>query len=186
MNSQSFFALQQELAKTLWQFRGKKQNAALEAESQRVVDDIFQKRAARGKLVVLEASGLQISGCKLNFNIGAIGVKSWITKFYPHDLHAVAATVPGAVPLGYVNGYQLYIHVGFQPHPCLVARYGMSHAFVTWSPRVQGIPPGDSVLFVALERAKQLGYLHLLQAEAYEKPDQTVTLRTQQVSAEAT
>lgn len=143
---------------------GKLQDGELERQAQTVADEFFKTRAARGLQLVLDNSGVEIVGCTLLFDIGRVRGGQWKTKFYPRDIHAVMDTVPGAVPLGYVNGYQLYIapQKGNLAHT-LVARFGMGSKFQSWAPAYAGMPDTSSIHFLALERAKVLGYLHLLQ-----------------------
>jgi hypothetical protein len=159
-----FQKVQQELeTKLKAALLGHQQDGVLEQAAQQVADKFFKVLKRKGAPVVLDNSGIEITGCVLAFDIGRVMVGSWTTKFYPHDIHAVVDTVPGAIAMGYVNGYQLYLapQKGL-PHT-LVARFGMGPAYQTWSPAHAGVPGAANVHFVTLERAKALGYLHLLQ-----------------------
>ena len=133
------------------------------------VDDFLVKRAQKladswwsGKNVWLGTSGVQVTGCVLVFGLGTVNVEKWLTKFIidKHDIHQM---VPSAIALGYVNGWQLYIadYVG-RPH--LVAR--KDHEVQRWSAQEINIPPKGTPLFMALERAKALGYLSTLKGQS--------------------
>ncbi len=163
MRSQSFDALKKELGAELDKYLNKIQGAALETDSQKGVDEIFLKHKARGKHTVLDNSGIEITGCDLAFDIGVVGVRNWTTAFWPTDRFGVSTLEPGSVPLGYVNGYQIYLLPQKGLPAMLVARYSIGTGYATWCPAIAGMPEKDTVFFVALERARVLGYLPLLQ-----------------------
>jgi hypothetical protein len=162
MKTKTFQDLQAELGELLKPFIGKKQDGKVEKDAQDTVDRYFRKCRARAIHTVLGDAGLSITGIKLGFDIGSIGLKQVVTDYWPNDQYAVIQTVKGAVPLGYVNGYQLYIEKKEGEYPILVARYGMGNCITSWCPKLQGVPTANSVFFIALERAKQLGYLDYL------------------------
>lgn len=160
MHSDSFMAVSEEIGKALQEFHELKQDGALERKAQKTVDEIFKKHKARRKPVTLEGAGIEIVGCVLAFGIGTIGIGRWLTSFYPVDRYDVLKTDPIAIPLGYVNGAQLYIR---PQSATLTIRYGMGYEFNAWSPKLQGTPPTNTIFYVALERARLLGYLSMLQ-----------------------
>lgn len=164
MKTRDLASLQLELNEVLKQFVGIKQDGKLEVAAQEAVDRYFRKCYARGIHTVLGDAGIQVTGITLGFDIGTISIKNIHTEYWPNDQYNVLQTIKNAVPLGYVNGYQLYIEKR-QGYPELMARYGMGNCFTAWCPKVQGVPTANSVIFVALERAKQLGYLDYLGTE---------------------
>lgn len=157
----SFSELQKELAQALEVLKGKKQNKMLERQAQDIVNRILNQKRARKKLPTLEC-GLTIVGCNLRFGLGEIKVAQWLTRFTP-DKNDVEKLVPRAVPLGYANEFQLYAEQrgGFG---YLIARSSLTD-MVGWCPSVQGVPDQNTVLFVALERARAFGYLDFLRGE---------------------
>lgn len=162
MKMQTLHELQVELGILLKPYVGVKQNGKLEADAQDTVDRYFRKCHARGQHTVLGDAGLSVTGVRLAFDIGSIGLKQIVTDYWPNDQYGVQQTIKDAVALGYVNGYQLYIEKREASYPDLVARYGMGKCAISWSPKLQGVPTANSVFFIALERAKQLGYLDYL------------------------
>lgn len=143
-----------ELNEVLKPYLGQPQNGTLEVEAQKAVNRYFTALQRKNEFVLIEAAGLRIIGVELNFDIGSIGLKRIKTDWWPTDAHAVHRTVPNAIALGYANGYQLYLEGAN-----IVARYGMGACCTKWCPSIQGIPAYSTVFFLALERAKQLGYL---------------------------
>lgn len=138
---------------------GEIQNGALERRAQRLADKFFKDRTTP---VAIGKSGLFIVGCTLAFDIGRIMVSQWHTRFQ-RDEHAIHLKVPGAIALGWINQNQIYIakHEGLWT---LHARAG-DHLVERWNNKQPLIPGTDTVLFVALQRATQLGYLELLKNE---------------------
>lgn len=135
---------------------GATMNQALTKRAQKLVDKWWSELLAP---VVVGTSGLQVTGCILGFQIGKIMVAQWRTKFV-RDQFDLAHTVPSHIALGYASDHQLYIaDVDGFPHLC--ARDTAVNV-VRWSTKIDLIPPPTSVLFVALERAKALGYLEYL------------------------
>lgn len=160
---QSFDKTKDELATVLANLKGKTQDLALEVLAQKLVDNYFKSNAARGRITEIAGSGIAITGMKVGFDIGKIKVHHWKTMFWPVDRFDVTQTVPGAIALGYVNNKQLYIAPQGALGPTLVIRHGMHAQYTTWNPSlIKMTPPRDSEAFVALERAKALGYLDLL------------------------
>ncbi len=166
MKNKSFDELQKELQATLKVFMDKTQNGGLEAKAQKAVDEVFKRRKARRKIVVNDAAGIEVVGAVLAFDIGRIGLKHYKTAFWPKDKwHVCLGKNNSCVPLGYVNNYQLYIQPQEGLPPTLMARFGPGSAYSSWNPNIAGMPPTDSVFFVALERAKALGWLKFLRSE---------------------
>lgn len=143
-----------ELSEVLKPYIGQVQGLAVEVDAQKAVNRYFTALHRKNELVLIESCGLRITGVELHFDVGFIGLKRIKTDWWPNDAHAVQRTVVNAVALGYANGYQLYIE-GLN----IVARYGMGECCTKWCPSIQGVPPYSTVFFLALERAKQLGYL---------------------------
>ena len=169
MHSPSFDDFQKELQKVLQIFQGKKQDKVLESQAQRTIDELFKKRKARNKPVVNDEAGIQITGLKLAFDIGRIGIGHYRTAFWPSDRWLVCVGDGNScVALGYVNGYQLYIQPQEGLPAKLMARHGYGNNYESWCPKLVGMPPTNSVFFVALERAKALGLLKLLQGSENE------------------
>lgn len=130
-----------------------------------VLDDVLVKRTQKltdkwwsDRTVLMGTSGIQITGCVLTFGLGTVNVEKWTTRFWidRHDIHKL---VPSAVALGYVNGWQLYIS-DYEGRPHLVARTATQ--VQRWSSQEINIPHQGTPLFLALERAKALGYLPTL------------------------
>lgn len=68
--------------------------------------------------VLIPQSEIRIIGCTLAFNLGAVQVSKWHTKFN-RDQFEIHKTVPSAIALGYANKVQLYIaDVENVPHLC--------------------------------------------------------------------
>lgn len=153
--------LQTDLQEVLKPYLGQQQSGTMERDAQDTVDRYFRKCHARAIHTVLGDAGLRVIGVRLGFDIGAIGIKNILTSYWPNDQYAVLHTIKNAIALGYCNNYQLYIEKR-DSYPILVARYGMAACFTEWCPKTQGVPPASSMFFVALERAKQLGYLDYL------------------------
>lgn len=129
------------------------------------LDDLLVKRTQKmadkwwsSKNVWLGTSGVRVTGCVLSFGLGTIGVERWLTQFIM-DKHSIHQLVPSAVALGYVNSWQLYI-ADYEGCPHLIAR--QNQQVQRWSAKAVNIPPQGSPLFIALERAKALGYLPTL------------------------
>lgn len=160
MQSIDFIEAQQQLNAFLVQkISGEIQNGALERRATRLVKAWW---ASPGRpQVLLGRSGLKVVGCELAFDIGAIKVGKWLTRF-TEDKHNVHRLAPEAIALGYVNGYQLFISK-VNGIPNLVARAGAHIMF--WKVEDNLVPPQTSPLFMALERAKTLGYLSYLRGE---------------------
>lgn len=130
-----------------------------------VLNDSLVKRAQKltdawwkGKNVWLGTSGIRVVGCVLSFGLGTVSVERWLTQFII-DKSGIHQMVPSAVALGYVQGWQLYL-ADYEGRPHLIARQG--HEVQRWSAQETNIPFQSSPLFVALERAKALGYLSTL------------------------
>lgn len=130
-----------------------------------LIDDSLIKRAQKladswwkGKNVWLGTSGARITGCVLSFGLGTVSAEKWLTQFII-DKNGIHQLVPSAVALGYVQGWQLYL-ADYEGRPHLIAR--QNHEVQRWSAQEINIPPQNSPLFVALERAKALGYLYIL------------------------
>jgi hypothetical protein len=139
---------------------GEKQDGKLEFRAKRLVKSWWEN--PNRPTVVVGTCGLKIVGCELEFGIGTIKVKKWMTRFI-EDKHSVHVLSPNAVALGYANGFQLFI-TAVNKAPNLVARNGTNIMF--WKAADELIPPTNSPLFVALERAKTLGYLDYLKGQA--------------------
>lgn len=129
------------------------------------MDDFLVKRAQKladswwkGKNVWLGTSGVRVVGCVLSFGLGTVNVEKWLTQFIL-DKNGIHQLVPSAIALGYVQGWQLYL-ADYEGRPHLIAR--QNHEVQRWSAQEINIPPQNSPLFVALERAKALGYLSTL------------------------
>jgi len=131
---------------------GEPVNDLLVTRAQKLADNWW-----KGKNVWLGTSGLRIKGCVLAFGLGTVNVEKWLTEFIldKHDVHQL---VPSAIALGYLQGWQLYL-ADYEGFPHLVARQG--HQVQRWSAR-EMIPAQGNPLFMALERAKALGYLPIL------------------------
>lgn len=136
--------------------KGEYMNEKLCLRAQRLTDKWFE---ALKHPVMIPESDLQIVGCILNFGLGRIEVEKWRTKF-ARDHFGLEYLVPDAIALGYVNGYQLYI-ADVDQVPNLCARNTAANV-ERWNHTLKLTPPANSVLFVALERAKALGYLNHL------------------------
>ncbi len=161
----SFVHAQKELERLLDVLLKAKQSASTEASAQGIANDFFKRQRARRKPVLIDTCGLEVTGCELSIQKGRIGVKRWLTSFWPADANQVLLLEPGAIALGYVNGRQLYVlPPKSETEPAkLVARTDIGPNFGTWCPNTQGMPQEDSVFFVCLERARTLGYLPLFQ-----------------------
>lgn len=147
------FRLSQYLNKKLL---GEKHDASLEKRAQRLVDNWFKH--PNNPAVVIDRSGVYVVGCVLGFELGSIKISRWLTNFV-RDAHQVHRLHKDAVALGYVNGYQLFI-AGIKGVHNLVARKDQEVLY--WKASDDLIPPATSPLFVALERAKTLGYIDIL------------------------
>lgn len=157
MKSIEFLAAKRQLEAYLDKhLRGEKQNGALERRAQRLADKWWINQKL---VVIMGTSGIRVTGCRLGFDIGTVKVKSWRTAF-THDDNNVRIFSPSAIALGYCNGFQLYLIV-LSNQPTLIAR--SREITRRWSTAEQFVPPPESPLFVALERAKALGYLPHLQ-----------------------
>lgn len=165
MHGLSFLHAQQALEKLLNVLVREKQDARTEAIAKRIAADFFSRQRARKQPVLIDTCGIEITGCELAIQEGRIGVKRWLTAFWPGDVNLVLRFEPGAIALGYVNGHQLYVMPPkSETEPAkLVARADMGPKFGTWCPSTQGMPQEDSVFFICLERARTLGYLPLFQ-----------------------
>lgn len=138
---------------------GETMNEALTKRAQKLADKWFRERKTP---VVIQGADLIVTGCTLAFTLGAIKVSQWQTQFM-RDQFMLCRTVPKHIALGYVNGCQLYIaEVDGVPHLC--ARDTPTNVD-RWSVRHVLTPPTNSELFVALERAKALGYLDYLKGQ---------------------
>jgi len=159
MQSIDFQEAQQRLNAFLTKkLAGEKQNGALERRAQRLVDKWWQSQKLP---VIMGTSNLQVVGCTLGFDIGEIKVTRWHTKFV-NDTNNVSQRNPSAVALGNCNGFQLFLVPNLE-YPTLVALSPlMTHK---WSVEQKFIPPKESPLFMALERAKHLGYLSMLRKQ---------------------
>lgn len=155
MQSIEFQVAQKQLGEYLHKkLHGEIQNGFLEARAQRLANMWW----TRSPPVVMGTSGIRVVGCELAFDVGAVKVARWKTQFV-EDRHRVMVTAPDAVPLGYANGFQLYL-VHIDATWSLVARSQL----ITnqWRASEGFTPPSSSPLFIALERAKALGYLSYL------------------------
>jgi hypothetical protein len=137
--------------------KGEFLNDSLVKRAQKLADNWW-----RGRSVWLGTSGVRVTGCILAFGLGTVGVERWLTRFIV-DTHEIHKLVPSAVALGYIQGWQLYM-ADYEERPHLIARQG--HEVQRWSAQEINIPPQGSPLFVALERAKALGYLSTLKGQS--------------------
>jgi len=138
---------------------GEKQGLSLERRAQRLAKQWWDR--PHRPTVLVGTCGIKVVGCTLAFDIGTIKVKHWVTRF-TEDKHSIHHLAPNAVALGYTNGFQLFISE-VNTVPTLVARAGAQVLF--WKSADEIIPPTNSPLFVALERAKTLGYLDYLKGQ---------------------
>ncbi len=135
---------------------GEKMGPALCKRAQKLVDKWFTEQR---KIIIMGSSGIRITGCVLAFEIGVIKVDHWLTRFIddPFEIHRVS---PGAIALGVLHGNQLYI-ADYEGVPHLCAR-DTPRTVRRWSATETMTPPMGTPLFMALERAKALGYLNHL------------------------
>lgn len=161
--AKTFEQAQQDLNLLLKPIVGRPKTKEVEQEAQLIVDAYFRKLVKQRNRVTIEPSGLEITGARLAFHIGSICIGEWKTSFYPEDRFSVAETEVNPIALGYVNGCQLYILPGEDEPGRLVARAGMGEAYEYFIPSTMGLPLTNSIFFVALERARVLGYLYTLQ-----------------------
>jgi hypothetical protein len=153
---------QHDIEKILQPLMNKPFDEKCKHEAQYLVDCYFRKRMSKENPIIVESAGIQLSGCELAFTENSIALGKWITSFYPWDVYSVMSTESGPIPLGYWDGAQLYI-LSIKGKPgTIMARFSMTK-FIPWTPSVQGMPAENSIHFVALERAKVLGFLHKLQ-----------------------
>ena len=146
--------MKEELESALNSLLNTAHTSVLEANAQKLVNDLFKRYKARDKHVVL--SGVEIIGCTLAFEPGKILCKKLYTAFYPADPFDVKKTNPTAIPLGYVNGEQLY----FLPESTkLISRYGWGPNYRVWTVLLNGVPTESPNLYVAYRRAVELGHL---------------------------
>lgn len=156
MRSIDFQEAQQKLTYHLnKKLLGERHDERMETRANRLVD-LWFKNANRPK-ILLGSAGIEVTGCTLVFAPGSVRIKSWATRFII-DRHNVHVLSPRAVALGYVNDYQLFLTTTDEPK--LIARRG--HEVLSWTSGDGLIPPQTSPLFIALERAKTLGYLYLM------------------------
>jgi hypothetical protein len=162
MQSIEFIVAQAQLEEYLGKhLRNEMQNGALERRAQKLVDRWWAKQTLP---VMMGTSGIRVTGCRLGFDIGTIKVKNWRTTFLT-DSHKVMVFNKDVVALGYVNGFQLYMTL-MNNKQTLVAR---SQFIVRrWSADEVLVPPMESPLYMALARAKALGYLSHLQGVEHE------------------
>lgn len=154
MQSTDFQEAQQSFTKYLERrILGEPMNESLVKRVQKLADKWW-----KDKNVWLGTSGVRVTGCVLAFGLGTVNVEKWLTQFII-DKNSVHRLVPSAVALGYVKGWQLYI-ADYEGRPHLIAR--SENEVQRWSAQAINIPPQNSPLFVALERAKALGYLPTL------------------------
>lgn len=157
MTTIDFQEAQQQLSDILnKKLMGEAQGASLERRAQKLIDNWWARRTR--PQVLVGNSGLQIVGCTLGFGLGTIKVKTWATRFVT-DLHDVHRLSPSAIALGYSGGFQLFI-AEVQNEPRLVARKGMQT--IDWRASNTLIPPANTPLRTALDRASSLGYLDYL------------------------
>lgn len=155
-----FEVCQIELSKFLQKkLLGEPMNESLCKRAQRLVDKWFKDLK---KPVIINRADLHITGCTLAFTLGSIKVSRWHTQFI-RDQFNLRKTVPSAIALGYVNNNQLYI-ADVEDVPTLCAR-DTPFNVERWSVSYGLTPSANSELFVALERAKALGYLDHLKGE---------------------
>lgn len=139
---------------------GQVQGAMLERRAQHLTDQWWQVLANQRREIIMGTSGIRIVGCTVGFDIGVVKIKKWKTEFM-YDTHNIEKFVPSSIALGYFNGFQLYISLkNPTPQPVLVAR-SENHT-MRWSILDGELPELGTALFMALERAKSLGYLDLL------------------------
>lgn len=178
MQSIDFREAQKQLGEYLHsKLHGETQNGALEKRAQRLADMWW----SRAPSVIMGTSGIRVTGCVLGFDIGKVQVARWKTAFTV-DKHNVMTFNPLAVALGYSNGFQLYLtfldpkpkSFGFSDGQLRTTITGKGWILVArselltrqWKASDELVPPPSSPLFIALERAKALGYLNLLKEPA--------------------
>jgi len=132
-------------------FMREKQDGFLERSAQALVDEEFRVLYARGRLP--EFSGLRITGLKLKFDVGTIGLSHWLTEFV-YDVNGIKGLYPNAVALGYMeyqaHNYQMYLignlfYAQVTPHHYLMRVYS-------------GLESVHPILDIAISRAFELGY----------------------------
>ena len=159
MQSIDFQEAQKQLRAFLHaKLHGETQDGKLEARAQRLADMWW----TRTPPVIMGTSGIRVVGCVLGFDIGKVQVAKWKTAF-TLDKHNVAIFNPRHVALGYSNGFQLYMAVR-DTEWVLVARSELLTK--QWKASDNLIPPTNSPLYMALERAKALGYINQLKEPA--------------------
>lgn len=161
MKTIDFQEAQQQLSDILnKKLMGEKQGASLERRAQKLIDTWWARK--NRPQVLVGSSGLQVVGCTLGFGLGTIKVQQWHTRFVTdqHDVHRLSSQ---AIALGYSGGFQLFI-AKVMSVPNLVARKGMQTQ--NWRVSDAMIPPANSPLRVALDRATSLGYLEYLKGES--------------------
>jgi hypothetical protein len=138
---------------------GERMNEYLCKRAQKLVDKWFREQP---QIIVLGTSGIRIVGCVLGFEIGSIKVERWLTSFV-HDTYEIMKVVPNAIALGSEREVQSYIaeFEGF-PHLCVrTSPFDVKR----WSVRDVVIPAQGTALFMALERARALGYINHLKGQ---------------------
>jgi hypothetical protein len=156
-----FLTAQAELGRFLSsRLLGQVQGALLEKRAQRLADQWWEVLANQRREVIMGTSGIRIIGCTVAFDIGIVKIRNWKTEFM-YDTFHIEKLVPVSIALGYFNGFQLYIsRKNPTPGAVLVAR-SEAHT-MRWSILDGASPYAGTPLFMALGRAKSLGYFDLL------------------------